>query len=67
MNFFYCIQCKDKISSHNGCFVFEENKKFEAISPVFSDVFNLFLWMKNKYVTNEWDGDKYIPFRIKKI
>ena len=66
MEYRYCIQCVDKLSGKLGCFVFADNS-FEAISPVFSDLMGLFIWMKGKYVDNSWKGDQYVPLRVTKV
>lgn len=69
MNYFYCIQCVDKISGKTGDFVYEENRPFEAISPIFDDLQGLFTWTRaNNFEPNEYDSSPfvYVPYRLKK-
>jgi hypothetical protein len=40
----YCIQCKDKLSGKIGSFYFDISKPFEAESPVFDNLTDMFLW-----------------------
>ncbi len=63
--FSYCIQCKDKISGQTGDFVFSENKPFEAISPVFNHLQDLFPWInQNGFKQETYFENKYTPFRL---
>lgn len=42
----YCIQCTDRLSGKVGDFAYHTDKPFEAISPVFSELWGLFDWLK---------------------
>jgi hypothetical protein len=45
---FYCIRCKDKTTGKEGSFLHEGD--FVAVSPIFKDVADLFVWLElNKY------------------
>lgn len=70
MKYFHTIQCKDKISNKIGCFVYCDNKPFEAVSPVFGDYYDLLIWMKGKFENCNYGEDRreqFQPFRVKKI
>ncbi len=45
MHLGYCIQCRDRISGKVGDFVYPTSKPFEAISPVFDNVADLYAWI----------------------
>lgn len=50
MTFRFCIQCKDLKSGTTGDFVFNSDKPFHAISPVFSSYQDLYHWkLENGY------------------
>ncbi len=45
MSLQYCIQCTDRLSGKVGNFVFPTSKPFEAISPVFDNLAELYTWI----------------------
>lgn len=45
MTLSFCIQCTDKLSGDTGSFVYDTDKPFEAVSPVFPDTTVLFHWI----------------------
>jgi hypothetical protein len=45
MHLGYCIQCTDRVSGKVGDFVYPTGKPFEAISPVFDNVADLYAWI----------------------
>jgi hypothetical protein len=47
----FCIQCTDIVSGKLGSFIYENNKPFHAISPVFPDCMGLFAYMHNQKLT----------------
>lgn len=55
----YCIQCHDKISGKVGDFAFDEEKPFEATSPVFRDLIEFYQWMRENGL-KEKHGDNFV-------
>lgn len=47
---FYCIQCTDRVTGKVGDFVYYAGNQFEAVSPVFANLEQLYAWMKQ----NNW-------------
>jgi hypothetical protein len=43
----FCIQCTDRDSMTIGSFVYNEQKPFRAISPVFENCIGVFQWMRD--------------------
>jgi len=41
------IQCTDRVSGSVGCFIYPEDKPFEAHSPVFDGLVELYDWLKS--------------------
>ena len=48
----FCIQCTDQLSQQRGDFVYFTHRPFIAFSPVFGSSGDLFLWMKERGLTN---------------
>ena len=47
----YCIQCRDRVTGQVGDFAYHVDKPFEAVSPVFPDLIQFFMWTKqNRYI-----------------
>ena len=66
---FYCIQCQDRLSGKIGSFVYKEEKKFHAISPVFTSLAGLFSWMKTHgFKVKEFDErGNFVPYEVASV
>lgn len=56
MRYAYCIECRDE-TGKLGSFAFETHAPKVAISPIFSDLLDLYLWFnKNNWTTFQGDS-----------
>ena len=64
MTFRFCIQCKDLKSGTTGNFVFNSDKPFHAISPVFESYGDLYHWKVTNGYFNAKDSTD--PFALQR-
>lgn len=62
----YCVQCTDKTSGRVGDFLFNDSAPFIAVSPVFSDLVELFTYMRENGLATQGYGFKVYSTVVRK-